>query len=72
MEKFELGASYYSVEQQQLKFCETLIVFRELRCEYPKVVIKVSRRPPDFLSKIEEIILVWNDVLVFHGDWKLD
>ena len=48
LEKFELGASYYSVKQQQLKFRETLIVFRELRCEYPKVVIKVSRRPPDF------------------------
>ena len=44
LEKFEFGASYYSVKQQQLKFCETLIVFRELRCEYPKVV----RRPPDF------------------------
>ena len=48
LEKFEFGASYYSVKQQQLKFCETLIVFRELRCEYPKVVT----RPPDFWIKL--------------------
>ena len=63
LEKFEFGASYYSVKQQQLKFCETLIVFRELRCEYPKVV----RRPPDFWIKLRVSNLFENDVLVVHA-----
>ena len=63
LEEFEFGASYYSVKQQQLKFCETLIVFRELRCEYPKVV----RRPPHFWIKLRVSNLFENDVLVMHA-----
>ena len=49
-----------------------MTLFRKLRCKYPKLVIKVSRHPPDFLSKIEELILNWKDVLVLRGIRKLD